>query len=178
MSQFNFHFRLDSKLIFRRPRLVWCKICYDFIYYIHISRRPGLGVTLDRRTSHSLRNPSMSSSEFCTFLWTYCCRYEIYSFLVLFPLFWLISSLQFGATEVVVDFQNINLSIAKGTVDPRAVYLHQSSCFWIISQGYQNSASNYWPNFSLKILTKLLLRHLHQNWAILSRPILPLKIID
>ena len=73
---------------------------------------------------------------------------------------------------------NINLSIAKGTVDPRVVYLHQSSCFWIISQDYQNSASKYWPKFSLKILTKLLLQHLHQIWAILSLPILPLKTID
>ena len=82
-----------------------CNLCCNIIYCIYIFRRPGLGATLDRRTSHSLRNPLMSSSEFCTFLWTHCCRYEIDLFFVLFPFLWLISSLQFGATEVVIDFQ-------------------------------------------------------------------------
>ena len=53
-----------------------------------------------------------------------------------------------GSISPCCDF---NVNVAKGTTDLRVEFLHQSICFWVIS------------NFSFKISTKLQLQNLDQT---------------
>ena len=70
----------------------------------------------------------------------------------------------------------IRRKFVKITSHPRVECSQQSNCIYIILQTHQNSASEFQPNFSFRILTKLLAQNVDQTWASKSWPNFSFKI--